>query len=258
MASETQLNPLFGEPCERHDVVSVHVFGTSLVFARLGANQLLRAAMRAYDVGYGVYRIESYNCRKVTGGSSRSAHSWPVAVDINPDTNPFSKAGRLITDMPREFVACFESEGFGWGGSWSSPKDAMHFSLAPSERGKPHPEDFDTGLEQQARQKWRETHGGIDAGLAERPQPKDAGLEAPPFPGYAMSYDRWRRTKAADANVRAFQQRLKERRWNVATDGNFTKQVEAVVSAFQREKLLQIHGKVDEPTWKAVWEAAIT
>jgi len=258
MASESQLNPLFGAPCEKHDVVTVDVFGASILFARRGANQLLRAAIRAYDVAYGVYRIESYNCRKVTGGSSRSAHSWPVAIDVNPDTNPYSSDGKLRTDMPQQFVECFKAEGFGWGGDWSGSKDAMHFSLAPNERGKPHPEDFDARLQGRARQKWREIHGGADAGLAKRPKAKQKGVKAPPFPGTAMSYDRWRRTKVPDANVRTFQRRLNERGWRIPSDGNFTKLVVAVVCAFQREKLLEVHGKVDEPTWRAIWEAPIT
>jgi len=258
MASESQLNPLFGDPCEKHDVVSVHVFGASIPFARRGANQLLRAAMRAYDVAYDVYRIESYNCRKVTGGTSRSAHSWPVAIDVNADTNPFSADGRLRTDMPPEFVECFTAEGFGWGGDWSGSKDAMHFSLAPNERGRPHPEDFDPRLLRRARQKWREIHGGVDTGLAKRPKSQKKGVKAPPFPGTSMSYDRWRKTKVPDANVMTFQRRLSERGWRIPTDGNFTKRVVAVVSAFQREKLLPVHGKVDETTWRALWEAPIT
>jgi D-alanyl-D-alanine carboxypeptidase/Putative peptidoglycan binding domain len=258
LASEAQLNPLFGPPCEHHDVVNVEVFGKTITFAQRGANQLLRAAIRAYDVKYAVYRIESYNCRKVTSGTSRSAHSWPVAVDINADSNPYSKAGNLQTDMPRAFVECFRAEGFGWGGDWTGAKDPMHFSLAPNERGKPRPERFDPRVQQQARAKWRQVHGGVTAGLAKKPKPKAAGSSAPPFPGNVLSYDRWRKTKTPDAGVRTFQGRLKERGWTIATDGNFTKQVETVVRAFQREKLLAVTGKVDAGTWNSIWAAVVT
>jgi peptidoglycan hydrolase-like protein with peptidoglycan-binding domain len=74
-----------------------------------------------------------------------------------------------------------------------------------------------------------------------------------------MSYDRWlRRKKAPEESVRTFQRRLRERGWKTPADGKFTKQVEAVVSAFQREKRLKIHGRVDEPTWSAIWEAPVT
>jgi peptidoglycan hydrolase-like protein with peptidoglycan-binding domain len=134
----------------------------------------------------------------------------------------------------------------------------MHFSLAPNERGKPHPEAFDSRLQQQARARWRQVHGGTEAGPAERPKPKAAGISAPPFPGNVLSYERWRQTKRPDAGVRTFQRRLKERGWTIATDGNFTKQVETVVRAFQREKLLAVTGRVDGATWTAIWTASLT
>jgi D-alanyl-D-alanine carboxypeptidase/Putative peptidoglycan binding domain len=239
-------------------VVTVRVFGASIQFARLGANRLLRAAIRAYDVDYGVYRIESYNCRKVTGGTSRSAHSWPVAVDINPNTNPYSSKGTLITDMPRAFVDCFKAEGFGWGGEWRHPKDAMHFSLAPNEKGKPHPEPFDTRLQQRANQKWKAKHGGKDPGLAAKPRTKKKGIQPPPFGGVVLSFEGWNVARKPQPAVRTFQLRLKERGWAIATDGNFPKAVERVVRAFQREKELPITGKVDAATWKAIWRAPIT
>lgn len=34
------------------------------------------------------YRVKTYNCRKTTGGGSWSAHSWPIAIDINPSGEP--------------------------------------------------------------------------------------------------------------------------------------------------------------------------
>jgi len=104
----------------------------------------------------------------------------------------------------------------------------------------------------------RDAHGGADAGLAKRPKVKAKGVEAPPFPGFVMSYDRWRRTKDPHPNVRKFQRRLNERGWKIKRDGNFTKQVEAVIQAFQREKLLAVTGKVDKETWKAIWKAPVT
>ena len=90
---------------------------------------------------------------------SISAHAWPLAVDINPERNAYSKT-RLITDMPEAFVQCFKEAGFGWGGNWRSAKDAMHFSLAPNEGGVPRPEAFDPRLQEQALEKWRQLHAG--------------------------------------------------------------------------------------------------
>jgi hypothetical protein len=74
-----------------------------------------------------------------------SIHSWGAAIDLNPRTNKYG-AGQPISpemsgqptgsidwsryyDLPSEFVAAFEKEGFVWGGHWRHP-DAMHFQLA--------------------------------------------------------------------------------------------------------------------------------
>jgi hypothetical protein len=51
-----------------------------------------------------------------------SAHSWGIAVDLNPETNRYGTRG----DMDRRIVAIFERHGFRWGGRWRPP-DPMHF-----------------------------------------------------------------------------------------------------------------------------------
>lgn len=56
-----------------------------------------------------------------------SSHSWGIAFDINPATNPFS--AKLITDLPPAFVAEFTKRGWQWGGGWRSKKDPMHFQF---------------------------------------------------------------------------------------------------------------------------------
>src|SRR5690348_15960205 len=88
--------------------------------------------------GNAAYRIRpgdtgAYNCRKTTSGSSWSKHSWGCAIDINWTTNPYGRT--LHTDMPRWFVKLWLDEGWGWGGNWSSVKDAMHMSKFPNEGG---------------------------------------------------------------------------------------------------------------------------
>ena len=257
MVSQTVLQPLYGQPCKGTNQVPVRVFGTTLSFARKGANQLLRAALLAYDVNYRVYRIESINCRSTTAGGSISAHAWPLAVDINPETNAYSKT-RLITDMPEAFVQCFKEAGFGWGGNWRSAKDAMHFSLAPNEGGVPRPEAFDPRLQEQVLEKWRQLHGGVDAPIDPTIEIRAKGKRPPAYPGFPLSLESWRRTRAPDENIRRFQTRLKERGWNVATDGKFSADLLAVIRAFQREKRLAVSGEVDESTWRMIWEAPVT
>lgn len=85
------------------------------------------------------YRIDTiygYVCKHVKNQPGKvSAHSFGIALDINPSRNPFSYT-RCITDMPQPaFVQMFKSRGFGWGGNWNSLKDAMHFSKLPNEIG---------------------------------------------------------------------------------------------------------------------------
>ena len=101
---------------------------------------------------YRVYSVGSYNCRKIRGSDRWSIHSYGVALDINPDDNPHCTRSiskrydpkrlcgpdgqvKLVTDMPASFIGLFTSRGFGWGGNWSSSKDAMHYSAASSEGG---------------------------------------------------------------------------------------------------------------------------
>ena len=116
-----------------------------------------------------------------------------------------------------EFVECFTSEGFGWGGNWRSVKDAMHFSLAPNEGGRPKPHDFDRALQQAAIELWMERHGGVNPEIGVGPTPKKPGQEGA---------DRSRATiwtasafaRKEDDNVRLFQERLAERGWNIEAD----------------------------------------
>lgn len=68
-------------------------------------------------------------CIRNSRGSSRlSTHSWGMAVDVNAETNRMYTDG----DMSHELAACFEDEGFVWGGRWKH-KDAMHFQYVTEE-----------------------------------------------------------------------------------------------------------------------------
>ena len=94
----------------------------------------------------------SFQCRQAvpspcTGGSgtgSWSNHAYGLAVDINPNENPYvgcgmtrSKARLTYMDRSRvrpgmvtpAVVKAFAEIGWEWGGSWKgSTKDYMHFS----------------------------------------------------------------------------------------------------------------------------------
>jgi hypothetical protein len=66
-----------------------------------------------------------FNIRKKRGLSSMSLHSWGIAVDMNAFENGLGQTPKLS----KEFVECFTSSGFDWGGTWKR-KDGMHMQLA--------------------------------------------------------------------------------------------------------------------------------
>jgi hypothetical protein len=93
---------------------------------------------------YVIKRIGGYRAGstvKGTSGEYWSAHGFGIAIDINPDENPYVKSSddsKCVTDMPAEFVQLFKDQGWGWGGNWETPKDAMHFSKLAGEIGGTH------------------------------------------------------------------------------------------------------------------------
>ena len=63
---------------------------------------------------------------------SLSLHSWGVAVDFDPPSNPMGgKNSKLRTPEGQAFVQVFADAGWTWGGAWSM-KDDMHFQRAYS------------------------------------------------------------------------------------------------------------------------------
>lgn len=93
----------------------------------------------------------SFNCRPVITPrgplGTWSQHSYGWAIDINPIENPYVGADGYVRNRnARHFrdrsldlsgmihpedvvVRSFAAIGWGWGGSWSSGPDYMHFSL---------------------------------------------------------------------------------------------------------------------------------
>jgi len=65
-----------------------------------------------------------FNIRNKRSGGTPSLHSWGVAIDLNAANN---RMGKTPTLSP-EFVRCFTSVGFDWGGEWRRP-DGQHFQL---------------------------------------------------------------------------------------------------------------------------------
>jgi hypothetical protein len=87
----------------------------------------------------------AFNCRRVTGGTSFSQHSYGTAIDLNPLPNPYVRgdtvlppAGRAYLDRtdvrqgmivdPGPVVGAFAVIGWEWGGNFTALKDYQHFS----------------------------------------------------------------------------------------------------------------------------------
>jgi hypothetical protein len=59
-------------------------------------------------------------------GTKLSAHSWGIAIDLNPEVNQQGTAGRMDSSI----VAIFRQNRFEWGGRWQGKsRDPMHFQF---------------------------------------------------------------------------------------------------------------------------------
>jgi hypothetical protein len=72
-----------------------------------------------------------FNWRNVAGTELQSAHSFGVAVDLNPKLGAYWRWQKeWKNQVPAAIVDAFESEGFAWGGRWFH-FDTMHFEFRP-------------------------------------------------------------------------------------------------------------------------------
>ncbi|MCA9368343.1 M15 family metallopeptidase, partial [Candidatus Kaiserbacteria bacterium] len=131
--------------CDQSQMTTINFLTGSVTVHKSMVSKLQAIDARWRSLGgnsyYPVTSIGSYNCRAVTGGSGYSMHAYGYAIDINPGPNRYVKpkpAGGCPTNMTSQnppFYTLFTSQGFGWGGNWSSLCDAMHFSAAAREGG---------------------------------------------------------------------------------------------------------------------------
>lgn len=100
--------------------------------------------LRAPPTGDG-NNTTSFVCRPTTSGLSWSEHAYGLAVDVNPFHNPYIKGDLVLPELASaytrrnwqrpgmitagdEVTESFAKIGWGWGGTWRSAKDWMHFS----------------------------------------------------------------------------------------------------------------------------------
>jgi len=72
--------------------------------------------------------VSTFSVRENKNNPSRSSlHSYGIAIDINPITNPNKKGTNCQSDIPPCVVKAFQKYGFVWGCEFDGVKDAMHF-----------------------------------------------------------------------------------------------------------------------------------
>jgi len=87
----------------------------------------------------------SFVCRAARGQTRWSAHAYGLAIDVNPFCNPYSRGDLVLPELASAYldrgwmragmisrgdavVRAFTAIGWTWGGTWTSPRDRMHFS----------------------------------------------------------------------------------------------------------------------------------
>ncbi len=107
--------------------------------------QLVDAYGGSDDASMAANNTSAFNCRKVTGGTSWSQHSYGRAVDVNPVQNPYVSGTTVLPPAGAPYATrspyrtgmvldgsaalrAFTAEGWKWGGHYTSFKDWQHFS----------------------------------------------------------------------------------------------------------------------------------
>lgn len=133
-------------------VASTEAQAVLLVFERLFLDRF-EMAMATPVIGFGnddqasmlANNTSGFNCRRVTGSSAWSRHSYGLAIDINPLVNPWVRKGGIEPPEAASYVdraievpggiypgdaiiAYFDQIGWLWGGDFEEP-DYQHFYL---------------------------------------------------------------------------------------------------------------------------------
>ncbi len=135
--TRTELVKIYGDPSPdtmSKKVVSVDFLGKSIKVhpSIAGCVKAVASEIQANNINYAIKSIGGYRYDSNNGSSNigeKSYHTYGIAIDINPTTNPFIRGGSASYDMPQGYIDAFRNHGFSWGGDWNSVKDYMHFEF---------------------------------------------------------------------------------------------------------------------------------
>ena len=133
-----------------------------MVVNRTAVTKIISVFRRAYNARFPIYRMRlvddyrgsddasmaanntsAFNCRRTSGGTAWSQHSYGRAIDINPVQNPYVSGGVVEPPAGKAYVTrwplrkgmvtwtvrdAFADIGWYWGGAWRYSKDYQHFS----------------------------------------------------------------------------------------------------------------------------------
>jgi len=123
------ISAFFGRPGT--NLTQYNLFGNEITVNQKIAPFLdqIQPEVVALNTGYSFDRIDGYNYRWKSAGGGWSLHSWGIAVDINPDRNPYQPGNwdEPQKDIPDGIINVFKKYGFAWGGDWAGQRDSMHF-----------------------------------------------------------------------------------------------------------------------------------
>lgn len=189
-----------------------------------------------------------YAERPIRGSTTTlSNHASGTGVDINALLHALGKRGTFTPEQTAKIRAKLaEYDGcLRWGGDYTGRADEMHIEINKGAlavkvvadrimaRGGPGAPGGDRPPSP------HEPH---------KPPPPPPHTHVPPFPGIT-------REGMRSGVSRAYQQRLKDRGWNIVVDGKHGPATTAILRKFQAEKGLQADGVGGENTWNALWTA---
>lgn len=245
MASSQQVRDWYSVyRCEPSRMVRVNFPGAGKVWPLQVASATVPAweAFAAVMASTGYYFREiaggTYNCRKIAGSSKWSLHAYGVALDLNPNQNPYGSP--LRHDYPAAFlngIAGIKTTGgltvFTWGGTWNTP-DAMHWQINVP------PAAIAKGIVWQGTPATGKEYTMQITRTTIRLGTEDAG-----------AYGGLVATAQALMVSKGYWSGSKVERGTFIT-GKFDATTDAVVRAFQKDKKLGVDGIVGPNTWAAL------
>lgn len=127
--SPRAISNFFGRPGQ--NMTSYNLFGNNVSINEKVKPFLdnIQKEVNEAKTGYTFDNVSTFNIRPKVWGGGQSLHSWGIAIDINPDRNPYELGNydAPTTDIPQSIIDIFKKHGFFWGGDWPGERDPMHF-----------------------------------------------------------------------------------------------------------------------------------